>query len=119
MKSIKDSETDNSSIKDTFVRAEELRSITLSKEELLEIAKNNISENLMSSMVDAATKNGQMFYAANILASMDEGLRDDVLNVFKDLGYTTHLSEVISGQKTGQPYRVLSISWAPKKEEQK
>lgn len=107
MKNINDQHTDI----DQYVSAVALKEMTLSEEDLFEIQKENICENLMSSMVSVATKQGRDFYGANLLTSMSQSLVDDVVKFFDDLGYDTSLGQATNDPATGQEFKVLTISW--------
>lgn len=112
MQELKDASVER---EDTFLTAEAMRDLTLTTEELFEMAKENITNSIMESMVGVATKNGQMFYATNILSAMDTKLRDEVMQRFTDLGYKVSLSKELNHKESGQAYKVLSVSWAPSK----
>jgi hypothetical protein len=109
--------------RDMFIRAQDLRDITLTPEQLFEIQKNNLCETIMESMVKVATKNGAHVYASNILESMDDRLRTEIVDHFKSLDYDVILSEKMSTKQQTQQgvkeieYRVISIGWAPKADE--
>lgn len=120
MQSINDAQENEVAERDMFIRAEDLRDITLTPEQLFEIQKNNLCETLMESMVKVATKNGAHVYASNLLEAMDEKLRNEIVDHFKDLGYDVILSEKLTTKQQTQQgvkeidYRVLSIGWAKK-----
>ena len=121
MQNINDSK-DEVEVADAFIRAEDLRNITLTPEQLFQIQKENLCNTLMESMVKVATKNGSHVYASNILEAMDERLRNELVEFFKELGYDVALSDKITTEQQTQngvqkiEYRVLSIGWAPKVE---
>ena len=99
------------SIEDQYVSAEVLKEMTLSQEELFEIATKNICDSIMSSMVSVATKNGANFYGAQLLASMKDDMNQRIVETFENLGYETQMSELQTSPQTGQKYKVLTISW--------
>ena len=116
MKNINDQTVDE--VQNRYIDAKTLKNMTLTQEELYQIQKENICDNLMSSMVSVATKNGQSFYAANLLTSMQERLMNDLTSHFTDLGYKVQLSEALShkgknqqGEVVEQEYKVMTLSW--------
>lgn len=111
MKTVNESENPSADVVDNYLDAQSLRDITLTKDQLFSIAKKNICDSIMGSMVDVATKQGRSFYSTNILAAMDKSLLDEIMESFKNLNYKVELSEVVSDKKTGQEYRVLTVDW--------
>jgi len=109
MKSINDTQS-KENVGEQLVDAETLRNMTLTQEELFNIAKENTCTSFMMSMVDAATKRGQKFYQAQVLAAADKTLIDEVAKVFTDLKYTVTLSDIVQGQ-ANQDVRIMTISW--------
>lgn len=111
MQNINTAKPDQSNVGDQLVDAKTLREMTLTPAELFQIAKENTCTSFMTNMVDRATKLGQKFYQAQVLANADETLVNEIAKTFTDLGYVVHLSEVVRGEVSGQDTKVMTISW--------
>lgn len=113
MQELKDVSAQQPELEDKFLSADDMRSITLTPEQLFEIQKTNICDSIMDSMVGVASKNGQHFYATNMLVTIDNDLRNAIIKRFEDLNYKVRLSEKVLHKETNQEYQVLTVSWVP------
>jgi hypothetical protein len=94
-----------------YVPASSLKEMTLTSEQMFQLAKENICDSFMDSMVQVATKNGAMSYSAKLFANMDPLLMAEIGQRFKDLGYLVQLSEAQKSDVVGQDFIVMTINW--------
>lgn len=94
--------------KTNLVDAKTLKEMTPSQEELRETLKNNILDQVMSSMVKMA-QNGQTSYAADFQASFNKTTLEEIKKQFTDLGYAATTTD---SSVAGQPLVKLTLSWA-------
>lgn len=94
--------------KTAMVDAKTLKELTPSREQLVETLKNNILDQVMSSMVQSA-KNGATSYNAQFEAAFNPAILSDITKEFSSLGYVVTTSE---GAVAAQKMLVLNLSWA-------
>lgn len=100
----------NNEISTEFVTAEQLRDMTISKEDRFERDRNNIMTSLFDTMVKLATENGVSSYDVKLNPHFDPVLLSTVKNDLTELGY------VVKSEKKDDPqlgkFIALDISWA-------
>ena len=104
--------TDMQITENDFLSAEQMREITSTPEELFQAQVTSIKENLMSSMVNVATKQGRKFYAAQFLKEGNDKLIKTISDEFEGMGYKINTADTIQENGTQQiPIVILTISW--------
>ncbi len=95
-----------------YVTAEELRDMTITKEERFERDRLNIMDSLMSSMVELATRNGVFDYSANLNPQFDAVLLTTVTKDLEEIGYRV-IAESQKNETVGD-FILLTVSWSNK-----
>lgn len=93
--------------KTTLVDAKTLKEMTPSQEELRETLKNNILDQVMSSMVKTA-QHGGTSYAADFQSNFNQTTLDEIKTQFTTLGYEVTTSD---SSVAGQQLVKLTLSW--------
>jgi len=95
-----------------FVTAEELRDMTISKEDRFERDRGNIMNSLMDSMVKIASENGLFVYTANLNPQFDAVLLTTISKDLNELGYE------VTAEEKDEPnlgkFISLNVSWEVK-----
>lgn len=71
-----------------LIPATQLREMTITKEELAKRQKNSVLENVMHSMVQAASQSAQTQYGARLNPQFDPTLLEEIVTELQTLGYT-------------------------------
>lgn len=100
----------SSEVTTDFVTADELRDITISKEDRFERDRTNVLTSLMDSMVKQATDIGAFAYSANLHPQFDPVLLETVQNDLTELGYSVSANEL--EDKAVGKFIQLQVSWA-------
>jgi len=95
-----------------LVTAEELRDMTITKEEMYARDKANIIQSFMSSMVSNANSNGVFVYSANLSPAFDPILLEDIKSEFTNIGYEVEVEEAET--KSMGKVKVIHFSWEKK-----
>jgi len=91
-----------------LVDADTLRDMTLTKQELFDKQKGEVTNSIMSSMISHATTNGGHAYSVQLNSKFDRELLNDIISEFNSLGYKTETEDgVLAGDKT----LLLHVSW--------
>lgn len=93
----------------TLIKADQLRDMTLTKEEIFEKDKNGLLDTFMGNMVQFATQQGAHQYAANLHEKFDPTMLTEISKEFENLGYQVQAG-VLEEEKVGK-FIQLVVSW--------
>ena len=102
-----------------LLTADQLRSQTISAEEKFERDKNNVLQNLMSSMVQAANLNGDTQYSASLNPAFNKELLSNIKDELVNLDYQIQetISSDVNLKNESNPkgeFTTITISWKAK-----
>lgn len=95
----------------SLIPAEQMRELTISKEDLRKKKKNQVLDNIFTSMVKVATENGHNGYGADFAPDTDESFLKDIEEEIKTLGYKTDIRIIKHPAANNQEIKRLVIDW--------